>query len=876
MAALVMPAGAPAGAATLRGAAAPTAAPVQTATPTPTPTPAPTATGSAATPSADPDLSTMNRAHNHTMGSTIRQYDPAAATAAPNTSTSPKTASPNATVTPNTVPPGLPGLDVSGWQTGINWSQVAANGAKFVYIKASESTDYTSSQFATQYNGSYAAGLTRGAYHFAVPNVSSGATQARYFVANGGGWSADGRTLPPLLDIEYDPYTSTDGTNTCYGLSQPAMVSWIADFSRTVQALTGALPAIYSTTNWWVTCTGNTAAFSANPLFIARYPNSVSDGAGTLPAGWTAYTMWQWADSGIFPGDQDVFNGNAAALYKLATTGVPVSSIVPMAQPIIGFGDLNGDGKPDVLARKPDGTLWFYAGTGASGSGAFAAGVQIGSGWGVFDSIIAAGDVNGDGKPDLLARKPDGTLWLYPGTGAVGTLSASNPGLGTGIQIGAGWDAFTDIIAAGDVNGDHKPDLLGRKPDGTLWLYAGTGHVDGTSNGYQSGVLYNGGWNAFTQVVGIGDLNGDGWDDLLAAKSDGSLWYYRGSATGYQAGSQITTPGYSPGDLLVAPGDINGDGKPDLLARAANGMLNFYSGSSLAQAAYGAAQVVGSGWNIFNRVIGAGDVNSDGKPDILATTPDGTLYFYAGNGSTNGVNRSYQNGVKIGWGWDIFSKVINGGDFTGDGKSDLVAVRNDGTLWLYPSTGVVNPTTPSSYLPGILIGSGGWSAFSQIVSGDFNGDGVQDILATRPDGTMLLYPGVRQTPSSTSWFGTPTVVGSGWNQFTAIDSTGDSNADGKADVVAQKPDGTLWFYAGNGAMGPGNAGLGNPSPVGSGWTIFSSVTGTGDTATARTGDLLGVRTDGTLVYYPGTGLAGIPTPGYAPAVASGGGWNIFG
>lgn len=210
-------------------------------------------------------------------------------------------------------PSSVLGLDVSGWQqlTAQDWTQIAADGARFAYVKATEGTTYTSSQFSEQYNDSYAAGLIRGAYHFATPNTSSGAAQARFFVANGGGWTNDGHTLPPLLDIEYNPYGPT-----CYGLSQQAMVSWIADFSNTVYSLTGRLPAIYSTTNWWEQCTGNTSQFAANPLFIARYS---TDGPGTLPAGWTSYTFWQYADSGTFPGDQDVFNGSLSQLQAFAT-----------------------------------------------------------------------------------------------------------------------------------------------------------------------------------------------------------------------------------------------------------------------------------------------------------------------------------------------------------------------------------------------------------------------------------------------------------------------------------------------------------------------------------------------------------------------------
>ncbi|MER6365584.1 lysozyme [Kitasatospora sp. NPDC001527] len=203
-----------------------------------------------------------------------------------------------------------PGLDVSSYQGNVAWSTVRANGARFAYVKATEGTTYTNPYFAQQYNGSYNAGLIRGAYHFALPDRSSGTAQANWFVDHGGGWSKDGRTLPPALDIEYNPYGAT-----CYGLSQSAMVSWIRSFSNTVHTRTGRYPTIYTTTNWWQTCTGNNASFGAtNPLWIARYASTV----GTLPAGWSFQTIWQHADSGTFPGDQNLFNGAFDRVQALA------------------------------------------------------------------------------------------------------------------------------------------------------------------------------------------------------------------------------------------------------------------------------------------------------------------------------------------------------------------------------------------------------------------------------------------------------------------------------------------------------------------------------------------------------------------------------
>lgn len=769
-------------------------------------------------------------------------------------------------------PPGVPGMDVSGWQTNINWSQAWANGGRFAYVKATESNDYTSSQFVQQYSGSYAAGMIRGAYHFAIPNATSGATQANFFVNNGGGWSPDGRTLPPLLDIEYNPYTGTDHTDTCYGLSPSQMVSWIADFSSTVRVRTGITPAIYTTTGWWTQCTGNSASFAGNPLFIARYPNRLSDGPGSLPAGWSSHAMWQYADAGVFPGDQDVFNGSAASLQAIASgSSTPPVGPVAMAQPVVGVGDINGDGKPDLLARKPDGGLWFYAGTGASSSGAgYAGGIQVGSGWDVFNEIVGAGDVNGDGKNDLLARKPDGTLWLYASTGT------TIPGFVGGVQIGTGWQIFTDIIAAGDVNGDGKPDLLGRKPDGTLWLYAGTAAAGPGNSGYAPGVQAGTGWNVFGQVIGVGDLNHDGHDDLVGMRGDGSLSYYRGTGTGYFPGIQISDPGISSTDLLIAAGDANGDGYPDLLTRPADGSLRFFAGSTAPQLAYLPGQQVGWGWNVFRAVIGAGDMNGDGNPDIVGVGDDGSLWSYAGNGSTGGINRGYQTGLKIGYGWGVFSKVINGGDFNGDGKQDLIGVRNDGSLWLYPGTGTVD-ATGGAYQPGILIGSGGWGVFAHILAGDFNADGRVDVLATGRDGSMWLYPGVKPTSTSAAWFGQPVGVSSGdWHAYDALASSRDSNGDGRADILARKPDGTLWFYAGSGAMNGSNSGLSSAALVGTAWNVFKTITSSGDTNSGRTGDLIAVKPDGTLWSYAGTGMAGIPGGGYAVAVVAGSGWNIFG
>jgi GH25 family lysozyme M1 (1,4-beta-N-acetylmuramidase) len=216
---------------------------------------------------------------------------------------------------PNASAASVAGIDVSHWQGWIDWNRVRASGVEFAYIKATEGTSFLDASFDDSYPRAYYAGVIRGAYHFAVPNRSSGAAQANFFASNGGAWSADNRTLPGMLDIEYNPYGQV-----CYGMSQVAMVNWIRAFINQYHARTGRWAVIYSTTDWWRSCTGNFGGFSANnPLFIARYASS----AGTLPRGWPFWTIWQYTSVGRVPGisgniDRDFFNGSRARLLALA------------------------------------------------------------------------------------------------------------------------------------------------------------------------------------------------------------------------------------------------------------------------------------------------------------------------------------------------------------------------------------------------------------------------------------------------------------------------------------------------------------------------------------------------------------------------------
>ncbi|MGP5581655.1 cell wall-binding repeat-containing protein [Glutamicibacter arilaitensis] len=228
-------------------------------------------------------------------------------------------------------PPGVLGIDVSHHQGKVNWSTATGNNVRFAYMKATQSwpsTLFKDPQFNTNYSEARKAGVLRGAYHFAMPAHSSGTTQANEFLANGGGWTNDGQTLPPLLDIEWNPYTKTaypEGKgDTCYGMSPAAMVKWIQNFGNTIKSKTGRLPMIYTAQSWWDECTADSTAFKSWPLHVSIFPTAdVPKNPRELPEGWTTFNVWQYSSNSDLLGsklnvDANVWNGDLTSLRDFA------------------------------------------------------------------------------------------------------------------------------------------------------------------------------------------------------------------------------------------------------------------------------------------------------------------------------------------------------------------------------------------------------------------------------------------------------------------------------------------------------------------------------------------------------------------------------
>jgi hypothetical protein len=254
-------------------------------------------------------------------------------------------------------------------------------------------------------------------------------------------------------------------------------------------------------------------------------------------------------------------------------------------------------------------------------------------------------------------------------------------------------------VVSGDITGDGRADVIGRKTDGTLWLYVNGGSDTAP---YSTGVEVGMAWQQFTWFL-TGDVTGDGYDDLIAARPDGTLWLYGNSQNAsapYSTGIQIGTEWHQFSKITAA--DVTGDGRADLMATRPDGTLWLYTNEGSNTAPYSTGTQIGAGWETINRVTAA-DVTGDGRADLVATRPDGTLWLYTNEGSNTAP---YSTGTQIGAGWETINRVT-AADVTGDGRADLVATRPDGTLWLYTNEG--SNTAP--YSTGTQIGAG-WEAFA--------------------------------------------------------------------------------------------------------------------------------------------------------------------
>ncbi|WP_330313496.1 VCBS repeat-containing protein [Streptomyces sp. NBC_00523] len=475
--------------------------------------------------------------------------------------------------------------------------------------------------------------------------------------------------------------------------------------------------------------------------------------------------------------------------------------------------DITGDGRSDILYQTREGYLFQSVGTSVADYPLELHAPEGATGHTIYKDIIAPGDLQGDGQPELLTLTASGTLTLHPMVGM-------DPTGGTPTWSGKGWQKYNKIVAPGDLTGDGHNDLIARTPAGDVYLYVSTGRIDGEP--FEPAVKVASGWNTYDQIVGLNDSTGDGIGDVVTRTPSGDLYFHMGTGNPskpFKAASRIGY-GFDTYNQLVGVDDVNGDGYGDLMGRRPNGDTYIYRFSGLG---HYRARIPGTfGWQKAAMFVGAGGNPAFGKRSVTGVTSEGAGYVYD----------SKNNG-------ELFART-RGFDYT-EGRLRIASSLDDGgradDLWVRDG---------SLYIGYNRIGDG-WNIYNDLIGpGDLSGDGAGDILARDTKGDLFLYQGNGKGTALAARI----KVGYGYGSYRHIVGAGDLTGDGRADVVGIAKDGTLYLYEGTGKA---SAPLKARVKIGSGFDIYNKFAAIGDLNGDGRADLVGVNGYGDLYRYTSTG-----------------------
>jgi hypothetical protein len=476
-----------------------------------------------------------------------------------------------------------------------------------------------------------------------------------------------------------------------------------------------------------------------------------------------------------------------------------VSFAQPVGSPVragttpfsVATGDFNLDGKLDLVVANSDShNLTVLL---CDGSGGFTQAVGSPVATGPFPRFVAVGDLNLDGKPDLVVTNfTSNNVTILLGNGSGGFMQPA----GSPVDVGTAPLG----VAVGDFDLDGKPDLaVANFNSNNLTILLG----DGSGGFNLPGLLVGTGDNPF--AVSVGDFNLDGKPDVAVANEnsdDVTILLGNGSGGFMEAVGSPIAVGSDPRTVVV--GDFNLDGKPDLaVANGGNGIVTILLGNGSGGFSQPGGPLAVAGAHPFSAAIA--DFNQDGKPD-LAVIIDQGVAILLGNGS-GGFTQP--DGSPVGAGGAPLSVAV--GDFNLDGKPDLAAaneVSNDVTIQLntcdaFPCSGVdfIQPA-------GSPVGAGTNPA--SVAVGDFNLDGKPDFAAVNANSdnvTIQLGNGIGGFSKSA---GSPVSTG----HFPTFVAAGDFNLDGKPDLaVTNNSSNSVTIL-----LGDGSGGFTQPagSPVGAG------------------------------------------------------------
>jgi elongation factor P hydroxylase len=454
----------------------------------------------------------------------------------------------------------------------------------------------------------------------------------------------------------------------------------------------------------------------------------------------------------------------------------------------VAVGDLNGDGKPDlVVANFTSYTVSVLLNTTAAGATTptFAAKVDFATGdVGAYTVSVAVGDLNGDGKSDLVvANRDSNTVSVLLNTTAAG---ATTPTFAPKVDFAAG--SFPNSVAVADLNGDGKPDLVvANLTANSVSVLLNTTAPGAAAPSFAPKVDFAAG--AYPHSVTVADLNGDGKPDLVVANLNANSVsvLLNTTAPGAAAPSFAPKVDFAAGayPYSVAVADLNGDGKPDLVVANLNVSVLLNTtviGAATIVPDFPPAAVFATGAVPVS--VAVGDLNGDGKPDIVVSnisrgTGGNTISVLLNTTMPGAATPSFTPHVDFAGGDEPLSVAI--ADLNGDGRPDIAVVD-----YQTQSVGVlINQTAPGASTPSFapLVNFAVGPGPDGLAIGDLNGDGKPDLVVTNQgsDSVSVLLntttPGAA-TPSFDSKV--DFAVGGGSPGAVAV---GDFNGDGRPDLV---------------------------------------------------------------------------------------------
>ncbi|MES2777988.1 MAG: FG-GAP-like repeat-containing protein [Bacteroidota bacterium] len=357
-------------------------------------------------------------------------------------------------------------------------------------------------------------------------------------------------------------------------------------------------------------------------------------------------------------------------------------------------------------------------------SGSFSFDVPAEFTGGTYLNSIASGDIDGDGKADIVTGYSTGTfVSLFRNVSVPGTVSFSGK-----MDITTG--STSEDVKLADINSDGKPDLLVTNSIlGTLAVYRNT--TTGSTFSFATPVLLTTG-NGPSSVT-VRDFDGDGKPDLGVSNSSQSFFVsiFRNTSVGttisFDTRIDLTTP--SPPQVVVT-GDVNGDGKPDLISlNTGNRTVSVFRNISTYGAPAFAAKVDFSVGN-FARFLSIGDLDGDGKAELVVSNTGSQNVSLLRNTSANGIISFESSTLSTG---ALAPNDVAIGDVDGDGKPDLSVMTSGGSVFnLFRN--LSTPGTINFALP-VDLDFGGAIA---VVFGDIDNDGKPDLAVGSFGGNMSV------------------------------------------------------------------------------------------------------------------------------------------